>query len=222
LIGFFTGSLIANGTGSFTGSFTGSLQGSSSYADTASYLNGFIGQGVTLSFLTASTTWSVNHGLNTLYPLVSIWEEGTNEVIQPDVIESKNLNITEIRFTVPRTGYANIGIAGAPLYQASPFFTASFALTASFVSGGVDVENSISASYAATASFVLGSTSASYFSGSTFISNTGSVDQLTITSRLVTSYLATANYADDAAAAAAGIPLYGVYRSGNVLLIRIV
>jgi hypothetical protein len=108
------------------------------------------------------------------------------------------------------------------LYQASPFFTASFALTASFVSGGVDVENSISASYAATASFVLGSTSASYFSGSTFISNTGSVDQLTITSRLVTSYLATANYANDAAAAAGGVPLYGVYRSGNMLLIRIV
>jgi hypothetical protein len=171
--------------------------GTSSWADTASYLDGFIGQGVTLSFLTASTTWSVNHGLNTLYPLVSIWESGSEEVIQPDVIESKNLNITEIRFTVPRTGYANIGIAGAPLYQASPFFTASFALTASFVSGGVDVQNAISASYAATAS---------YFSGP----------------NLVASYLATANYADDAAAAAGGVPLYGVYRSGNMLLVRIV
>jgi hypothetical protein len=154
LTGYFTGSFEGFGTGSFTGSFTGSLQGTSSWADTASYLDGFIGQGVTLSFLTASTTWSVNHGLNTLYPLVSIWESGSEEVIQPDVIESKNLNITEIRFTVPKTGYANIGIAGAPLYQASPFFTASFALTASFVSGGVNVQNSISASYAATASYV--------------------------------------------------------------------
>jgi hypothetical protein len=187
--------------------------GTSSWADTASYLDGFIGQGVTLSFLTASTTWSVNHGLNTLYPLVSIWESGSEEVIQPDVIESKNLNITEIRFTVPRTGYANIGIAGAPLYQASPFFTASFALTASFVSGGVDVQNAISASYAATAS---------YFSGNTFAISTASIDQLTVTDNLIASYLSTANYADDAAAAAAGVPLYGVYRSGNMLLVRIV
>ena len=128
--------------------------GTASHAATASYLDGFAGQGVTLSFLTASTTWSVNHGLNTLYPLVNVWESGSNEIIQPDVIESKNLNITEIRFTVPRTGYANIGIAGAPLYQASPFFTASFALTASFFSGSINVANAVSASYAATASYV--------------------------------------------------------------------
>jgi hypothetical protein len=89
------------------------------------------------------------------------------EVIQPDVVESKGINTTEIRFTTPRTGYVNIAKAGAPLYQISPFYTASFALTASFVSGGVNVQNSISASYAATASYILGGTlSASYASSS--------------------------------------------------------
>jgi hypothetical protein len=160
--------LYVSGTSNFSGSMTASMIymyqsasvsgtnifGTASWANTASYLDGFVGQGVTLAFLTASTTWSVNHGLNTLYPLVSIWESGSNEIIQPDVIESKDLNTTEVRFTVPRTGYTNIGIAGAPLYQASPFFTASFALTASFVSGGVNVQDAISASYAATASYV--------------------------------------------------------------------
>lgn len=196
--------------------------GTSSWADTASYLNGFIGQGITLPFLTASTTWSINHGLNTLYPLVNVWQSGSEEIIQPDVVESKNLNVVEVRFTVPITGYANVAIAGAPLYQASPFFTASFALTASFVSGGVNVQDSITSSWAATASYVANAVSASYFSGSSAIVNTGSINQLTVTNRLIASYLSTANYADDAAAAAAGVPLYGLYRSGNMVLVRIV
>jgi hypothetical protein len=129
--------------------------GTASHAVSASYFDGYIDQGITLSFLTASTTWSAIHGLNTLFPIVNIWDSSSNEIISPDVIESKNLNTTEIRFTVPRTGYVNIAKTGAPLYQTSPFYTASFALTASFFSGSIDVQDAISASYAATASYTL-------------------------------------------------------------------
>jgi hypothetical protein len=180
---YVTDNLYVSGTSLFSGSITASVIhmyqsasvsgtnvfGTSSWAQTASYLDGFVGQGITLPFLTASTTWSINHGLNTLYPLVNVWQSGSEEVIQPDVVESKNLNTVEVRFTVPVTGYANVAIAGAPLYQASPFFTASFALTASFFSGSINVANAVSASYAATASYVLGagnSISASWASSS--------------------------------------------------------
>jgi len=59
---------------------------------------------------------------------------------------------------------------------------------------------SITASYALTASYVETAQSSSYF---------------------IMSNYATNNYADDTTAAAGGVPLGGVYRSGNMLLVRI-
>jgi len=162
--------------------------GTASHAVSASYFDGFIGQGVTLEFLTASTTWSVVHGLNSQFPVISIWDSSSFEIIQPDAIESKGINTTEVRFTTPRTGYANVALAGAPLYQVSPFYTASFALTASFISGGVNVQDSITSSYSLTASFAV---TASHIIG-------GTVSASFASSSLSSSLSQTASYAHTA------------------------
>ena len=83
---------------------------SSSYALTASYaLNGGSGGGggttVTHTQLTASTTWSFNHNLNTQTPLLQVYDLGYEQII-PNEIVSIDLFTSEIRFTYSQSGYA--------------------------------------------------------------------------------------------------------------------
>ena len=98
--------------------------------------------------------------------------------------------------------------------------TASYAtqaLSASYWSGSIT--NAATASYvqtAQTASYVLNAVSASYASTASYLNPIEN-------SYLVLSQVSQSlNFADDTAAASGGVPLGGLYRNGNFILIRIV
>jgi hypothetical protein len=71
----------------------------------------------------------------------------------------------------------------------------------------VTADNAISSSYAVTASYVLGSMPSASYSA-------------TASNYFMSDYLVR-EFVDDTAAAAAGIPLGGIYRTGNVVVVRI-
>ena len=90
---------------------------SASYALTASYaLNGGSGGGgsnptVVHTQLTASTTWSFNHNLNTQTPLLQVYDLGYEQII-PNEIVSIDAFTSEIRFTYTQAGYAVASAGG--------------------------------------------------------------------------------------------------------------
>ena len=110
-------------------------------------------------------------------------------------------NAAELYFATPQTGRAVAqfsGINGSPNAA-----TASFANTASFVSNLVQNV------------FITGSltvTGSAAFTGS-LSQNNGFVTLTQVSQSL--------NFANDAAAAVGGVPLGGLYRSGNFILIRL-
>jgi len=77
-------------------------------------------------------------------------------------------------------------------------------VTASYALNAVSASYSATSSYAATSTNALSATSASYILAT-------DIDGSTLGS-----------YTDDTAAAIGGVPLYGLYRNGNAVLIRIV
>lgn len=87
----------------------------------------------------AANTWSFNHGLGDLYPVITVYQSGSNDVIYPANIHAIDLFNTEITFDTPTAGVAIATVGGL---------------------------NNGSASYAATASYAINALSASYFSGS--------------------------------------------------------
>jgi hypothetical protein len=93
----------------------------------------------------AATTWSFYHGLNTTYPVFTIFDE-YNDVIIPERINVENANTASIYFSIAKTGVAvaaNCGLSGSLLFE-----SASYAISSSYSL------NTTSASYAETASFV--------------------------------------------------------------------
>jgi hypothetical protein len=63
------------------------------------------GATVTHTQLTASTTWSFNHSLNTLTPLLQVYDLGYEQII-PNEIVSIDAFTSEIRFDYTQAGYA--------------------------------------------------------------------------------------------------------------------
>jgi hypothetical protein len=114
------GSLTVNG------GITGSLHGTaswaenaitSSYAVTASFaLTAGSSPGFTTNHtqLTASTTWSFNHNLNTRNPLVQVYDLDYNQIIPNEIVGVDAFNI-EIRFDYTQAGYA-VASNGGGLY----------------------------------------------------------------------------------------------------------
>ena len=92
---------------------------SASYAITASYAlfaaNGGGGGGggatVTHTQLTASTTWSFGHNLNTQTPLLQVYDLNYEQII-PNEIISINAFTSEIRFDYTQAGYAVASTGG--------------------------------------------------------------------------------------------------------------
>ena len=96
---------------------------SSSYALTASYaLNGGSGGGggitVTHTQLTASTTWSFNHNLNTQTPLLQVYDLNYEQII-PNEIVSISAFTSEIRFDYTQAGYAVASTGGGLIITGS-------------------------------------------------------------------------------------------------------
>jgi hypothetical protein len=101
--------------------------------------------------------------------------------------------------------------------------SSSYALTASYLSGSIDSASfATTASYALTASYLSGSVNAFPFTGSADV--TGSINSFGNLS-VKEGYLVLENlpeYGDEASAAAGGVPLNGIFRNGNFIVIRLV
>jgi hypothetical protein len=176
------------------------------------------GSNATLVQSVAATTWSFYHNLNETYPVFTIFDEN-DDVIIPLRIHADNAYSASIYFSSPRSGKAvaaNCGLSG------STFESASFATTASFAFNAVTssyIIQAVSASYATTSSYAISSsfaTSASYAVTASYI------NPVTDGYVVLTQVSQSLNFADDAAAQAGGIPLGGLYRNGNFILIRII
>jgi hypothetical protein len=147
-----------------------------------------------LSQTSAATTWSFAHNLNSKYVNFEVYDSN-DYVIIPAGIKVIDTNNSELYFATATSGIAIAqfsGINGAPNAT-----TASYALTAT------------SASYALTA------TSASFASTASYL------NPIQSSYVILSQVSASLNYADDTAAAAGGVPLGGLYRNGNFILIRI-
>ena len=141
-----------------------------------------------------ATTWSFTHNLNSKYVAFEVYDSN-DYVIIPAGIRVLTTNTAELYFAGSQTGRAVAqfsGINGAPNAT-----TASYASTAT------------SASYSVSSSFAYQAQTASYLAPVT----SGYV--------VLTQVSQSLNFADDAAAAAGGVPLGGLYRNGNFILIRI-
>jgi hypothetical protein len=147
-----------------------------------------------LTQTSAATTWSFTHNLNSKYVNFEVYDSN-DYVIIPAGIRVIDTNNSELHFAGATAGkaVANFsGINGAPNAT-----TASYALTAT------------SASYALTA------TSASFASTASYL------NPIQSSYVILSQVSASLNFVDDTAAAAGGVPLGGLYRNGNFILIRI-
>jgi hypothetical protein len=186
--------------------FTGSLYGtasqavSSSYAATASFANSFPDQGFNFTQTVGTASWTVNHNLDTFTPLVDVYDSSYNQLI-PAGVSSISSNTTQITFSTEQAGFAIISKGSGISSQVA--ISASFATTASFVTT------------AQTASYVLNAVSSSFASTASYL------NPITNSYVVLTQVSASLNFVDDASAAAGGVPLGGLYRNGNFILIRI-
>jgi hypothetical protein len=207
----------------------------------------------------AATTWSFTHNLNTINPIVQVYDL-TNAQIIPNQIVGMNNSTAEIRFDYAQAGYA-VASNGGGLYvtgSTSTLVQTVGAVTWSFThnlnnkyntyevyddndyvlipsaikaltnntaelyfsgpqtgravaqfSGINGAPNATSASYAVTA------TSASYAATASYL------NPITNSYVVLTQVSQSLNYVDDVAAAAGGVPLGGIYRNGNFILIRL-
>ena len=76
---------------------------SSSYAVTASYLDG----DSNLTYrenVTGATSYTITHNLNEQFPIVQTYDTVTNRMVLPDYVESLNVNQIEIAYAVNFTG----------------------------------------------------------------------------------------------------------------------
>ena len=108
-------------------------------------------------------------------------------------------------------------INGTPLNATSASF-ATTATTASYVL------NAVSSSFASTASFVQNAQSASYVLNAvsaSFASTASYLNPIVSSYVVLTQVSQSLNFVDDTAAAAGGVPLGGLYRNGNFIMIRI-
>jgi hypothetical protein len=184
-----------------------------------------INSGTVIAITPASTTWTLNHSVNERYPIVTCWESGSNEIIQPDTVRSIDLNTVEVTFTVPVQGFANVSRAGHVISGSQGVtlwtqLTGPAAVTASGLYGGftgslqgtasyaINAPNAESASFASTASFIATasnaisssySVTASYAVLATTASNANTASlAVTASYALSSSYAVTASYANSA------------------------
>lgn len=77
---------------------------SASYAVTSSYASA---AGFNFEQSSPSNTWTINHNLNNLHPLVQVYDS-SNVVLIPQSISSSNSNTTIISFSYAASGYARV------------------------------------------------------------------------------------------------------------------
>ena len=165
-----------------------------------------------LTQTSAAVTWSFTHNLNSKYVNFETYDSGDNVII-PAGIHVIDTNSAELYFATATSGIAIAqfsGINGAPNAT-----TASYALTATSASYALNATSASYAVNATTASYALTATSASFASTASYL------NPIVSSYVVLTQVSQSLNFVDDTAAAAGGIPLGGLYRNGNFILIRI-
>jgi hypothetical protein len=153
-----------------------------------------------------ATTWSFTHNLNSKYVNFEVYDSN-DYVIIPAGIRVLTTNTAELYFATLQTGRAVAqfsGINGAPNAT-----TASYAVTATSASYALNTTSASYANVATSASFAETAVTASY------------LNPIVSSYVVLTQVSESLNFADDASAAAGGVPLGGLYRNGNFILIRI-
>ena len=166
----------------------------------------------------AALTWSFAHNLNSKYVNFEVYDSSDYVVIPANiqVVDSNNANLY---FATPSTGTAIAmfsGINGAPnATSASYAVSASNALSSSYA---ISASNALSSSYAISSSYSLSGSNAVT---SSYAITASYLNPVTTGYVVLTQVSASLNYVDDTAAAAGGVPLGGLYRNGNFIMIRI-
>ena len=147
-----------------------------SYAITAlnTYNSTALNSGTVQRIPTASATWSIQHNLHELWPMVTIWEENPSFVytmVVPNNIVSINANTVEVTFTEPIRGYVNVSRAGHVVSGSVPWtnLIGPAIITASLdISGSVTATGGFTGSLFGTSSWALNSISSSYSLSSSY------------------------------------------------------
>jgi hypothetical protein len=247
--GSFTGSLL--GTASYASfSNTASYAVSSSYSTFALSASNAPGFTTYKTQAAPAVTWSFVHNLNTRNPLIQIYDLSYNQVI-PNQIIGIDAITAEIRFDYSASGYAVASNGGglfvtgsmSQLNQTTPAVTWSFAHNLNtkyptfqvydssdlvvIPSGIRAIDNNSAELYFA---FAATGKAIANFSGINGAPNattasyaaTASVLNPVTNSYIVLSQVSSSlNFIDDTAAASGGVPLGGLYRNGNFILIRL-
>ena len=181
-----------------------------------------LNSGTVQQFATPTASWYVQHNLEELWPIVTVWQEDpafVYNIVIPNSITSVNSNAVLITFTEPIAGYVNVSRAGHIVSGSVPWvnLVGPANVTASLnVNGGITGSLLGSASYALTASYVDGNTTtASYVNpltqsvlisgsltveGNTFISGAMrlyQIDDANLTLEVSSSYIYTTTSIND-------------------------
>jgi len=127
-----SGSVVITGSLSVSGSIVNNL--TSSFAISASYASNFdAGYAKTFSQLTPAVTWSIIHDLNSLVPLIQVYDLNYSQIIPASIVNTSRSG-SSITFATSQAGYAVISTGGitvtgsnAILSQTTPSATWSFA-----------------------------------------------------------------------------------------------
>ena len=175
--------------------------GQTGYAVLSSGMAPFVtGSTSFLNQTTPAVTWSFAHNLNTKYVNFQVYDS-TDYTVLPSNIKAIDTNNAEIHLAYPMTGVAVANFSGINGQMN--------AATASYVNPlrqNVIITGSLSVSGSSTE-----------ITGSLLASGSFTQNGFTILTRVSQSL----NYSDDVAAAAGGVPLGGLYRNGNFILIRL-
>jgi hypothetical protein len=247
--GSFTGSLL--GTASYASfSNTASYAVSSSYATYAVSASSAPGFTTTKYQATPAVTWSFVHNLNTRNPLIQVYDTNYNQVIPNAIIGTDSITST-IYFDYSASGYAVASNGGgllvtgsmSQLNQTSAAVTWSFAhnLNTKYptfevyddndlvvIPAGIRAINNNSAelyfAFAATGKAIAnfsGINGAPNATTASFAATASSLNPITNSYVILSQVSSSLNFVDDTAAASGGVPLGGLYRNGNFILIRL-
>jgi hypothetical protein len=227
-----------NGTHGTSG--TNGADGTHGTSGTAGTSGESLGGGYVHTQSSAATTWEVTHSLNTRPLNVDLYDSNYNLVIT-EFVSFPTANTAEITFSGNTAGYAIFSSISASYTQSNSNDTLQDVTTRGNTTSNPIIINS-DLTVSGTGSFgtihsIYETSSIIYSSGSTKFGDTlddthqftGSVEitgSLDVNGNIVvdgniSSTVFQNSYGSDSAAQAAGVPLYGLYRNGSIIVVRL-
>jgi hypothetical protein len=154
----------------------------------------------TQQYFTAATTWSFAHNLGDKYVSIQAFDDAF-EMMIPSTIRLVDYTSSVLLFESASSGYAVATIGGNLPAISSSYagYTLQVASSAPYSASWVAVPN-VTVTNAVTASYL---------------------NPITNSFIVLSQVSSSLNFVDDTAAAAGGVPLGGLYRNGNFILIRL-